>query len=136
VRVLAVLAWAAWVGAALAPWYTSTRVDLEPDRVTGLGIALIPHVLVLVPFVVATVACGWPRALPWWVPVTVFVAAVPGVLVGVAIPGVIEASATDTEVVAEQGGWILAGAVLLAVTAVAVASRSRSLRPPTAGWTG
>ena len=136
VRALVALAWAAWVGAALSPWYTATRVDQDPDTTIGLGIALVPHLLALAPFVVASGAAVSRLPLPWWLPPAGFVLALPGVVAGLCVPAVVEAGTADTEVVAEWGVWVLVAAVVLAVAAVAVASRPRPLRTRAEGWTG
>ena len=136
VRALVVLAWAAWVGAALSPWYTATRVDQDPDTTIGLGFALVPQLLAIVPFVVASGAAVSRLPLPWWTPPAGLVLALPGVAAGLAVPAVVEAGTTDTEVVAEWGVWVLVAALALAVAAVASASRPRPFRTPGEGWTG
>jgi hypothetical protein len=136
VQVLVALAWAAWVGAALSPWYTATRVDQDPDTTIGLGIALVPHLLAIAPFVIASSAAVSRLPLPWWTPPAGFVLALPGVAAGLLVPAAIKAGTTDTEVVAGWGVWVLVGAVGLAVAAVAAASRPRPFRTPAEGWTG
>ena len=136
VRLLVALAWATWVGAALSPWYTATRVDQDPDTTIGLGIALVPQLLAIVPFVVASGAAVSRLPLPWWTAPAGCVLALPGVAAGLAVPAVVEAGTTDTEVVAGWGMWVLVAAVALAVAAVVAASRPRSFRTPAEGWTG
>lgn len=136
VQVLVALAWAAWVGAALSPWYTATRVDQDPDTTIGLGLALVPHLLAVAPFVIASAAAVSRLPLPWWTPVVGLGLALPGVVAGLYVPAVVEAAQTDTEVVAGWGVWVLVAAVALAVAAVAAASRPRPFRTPAEGWTG
>jgi len=136
VRVLVALAWATWVGAALSPWYTSTRVDSDPDTTIGLGIGLVPLLLAIAPFVIASGAAVSRLPLPWWTPVVGLVLALPGLVAGLAVPAVVEAGTTDTEVVAGWGAWVLVAAVVLAVAALAAAGRPRPFRTPAEGWTG
>lgn len=123
VRGLVVLAWVLWGASALVPWYSSNRVDSDPDTTNGLGFGLVALALVLVPFVLATVVAANRARLPLWAALAAGASAVPGLWLGFLVPAIAEASGTDTTVVAEIGPKVLGAAVVVAFLAAAMATR-------------
>lgn len=126
VRGLAALAWVLWAASAVVPWYSSNRVDSDPETTNGLGFGLLPMALVLVPFVLATVVAANRTRLAVWAALAAGASAVPGLWLGFLVPAIAEASGTDTSVVAEIGPKVLGAAVIVAFLASAMATRAIS----------